>query len=123
MTNAHALFGNFAEKLASFDETWSPKAVGEVDDHVVKVVKLKGEFVWHAHEREDEMFLVLKGTLRLQFRDREERVRAGEFIVVPRGVEHRPIADEETHVLLFESKTTVNTGTAGGERTRDVERI
>ena len=112
-----------AEKLALVTDFWSPKAVGAVNDFHVKLVKLKGEFIWHAHEAEDELFLVLQGRLRMQFRDREIVVEAGELIVVPHGMEHRPVADEETQVLLFEPKSTVNTGTAGGDRTREVEWI
>ena len=114
---------NLSEKLARVREFWSPKAVGAVNDFHVKLVKLKGEFVWHSHEVEDELFLVLKGRLRMQFRDREVPVEAGEFIVVPHQTEHRPVADGEVHVLLLEPKSTVNTGTAGGERTREVEWI
>jgi mannose-6-phosphate isomerase-like protein (cupin superfamily) len=110
-----------AEKLAQFTELWSPKAVGSVNDFHVKLVKLKGEFVWHSHEAEDELFLVLAGSLRMQFRDHEVVVEPGEFIVVPHQTEHRPVADAEVHVLLLEPKSTVNTGTAGGERTREVE--
>jgi len=109
---------NLAHKLSLIDELWSPRIVGEVNDLHVKLVKLQGEFVWHAHEAEDELFLVLQGRLRMQFRDRVVLVGPGEFVVVPRGVEHCPAGDEETHVLLLEPKTTVNTGTAGGERTR-----
>jgi mannose-6-phosphate isomerase-like protein (cupin superfamily) len=112
-----------AEKLALVADFWSPKAIGEVNDFHVKLVKLKGEFVWHAHEGEDELFLVLRGRLRMQLRDGEIVVDPGELVVVPHGTEHRPVADEETHVLLLEPKTTVNTGTAGGERTREVEWI
>jgi mannose-6-phosphate isomerase-like protein (cupin superfamily) len=89
----------------------------------VKLVKLKGEFVWHAREAEDELFLVLRGRLRMQFRDREVVVDPGELIIVPHGTEHRPVADDEVHVLLLEPRSTVNTGTAGGERTREVEWI
>ncbi|MEZ5316223.1 MAG: cupin domain-containing protein [Vicinamibacterales bacterium] len=114
---------NLAEKLSRFSDRWSPKAVGEVNDFHVKLVKLEGEFVWHAHDVEDELFLVLQGTLRMQFRDREALVRPGEFIIVPHGTEHRPVADEEVHVLLLEPKSTVNTGTAGGARTREVDWI
>jgi mannose-6-phosphate isomerase-like protein (cupin superfamily) len=114
---------NLAAKLALIREPWSPKAVGAVNDFHVKLVKLRGEFVWHAHEVEDELFLVLQGRLRMQFRDKEVVVDPGEFLVVPHGTEHRPVADEEAHVLLLEPKSTVNTGTAGGERTRDVEWI
>lgn len=112
---------NLAEKLALIAEYWSPKTVGAVNDVHVKLVKLKGEFVWHAHDAEDELFLVLEGTLRMQFRAREVAIRKGEFLVVPRGTEHRPVADEEVHVLLLEPATTVNTGTAGGGRTREAE--
>lgn len=114
---------NLAEKLARFSDHWSPKAVGAVNDFHVKLVKLKGEFVWHSHDVEDELFLVLEGSLRMQFRDREVVVEPGEFIIVPHGTEHRPVADAEVHVLLLEPKSTVNTGTAGGERTRAVEWI
>jgi mannose-6-phosphate isomerase-like protein (cupin superfamily) len=114
---------NLSEKLALFTELWSPKAIAGVNDCLVKLVKLKGEFVWHSHEREDELFLVLSGKLRMQLRDRDVLVEPGEFIVVPHGTEHRPAADDEVHVLLVESKSTVNTGTAGGRRTREVEWI
>jgi mannose-6-phosphate isomerase-like protein (cupin superfamily) len=110
---------NLSEKLSLFSDRWSPKVVGEVNDFQVKLVKLQGEFVWHSHEAEDELFLVLKGRLRMQFRDHVLTIHPGEFIVVPRGTEHCPAADEEVHVLLLEPKSTVNTGTAGGERTRE----
>ena len=110
---------NLFEKLSLFSERWSPKVVGEINDMQVKLVKLEGEFVWHAHETEDELFLVLKGCLRMQFRDHELAIHPGEFVVVPRGTEHCPVADEEVHLLLLEPKSTVNTGTAGGERTRE----
>lgn len=114
---------NLAGKLALISEYWSPKIVGAVSDFHVKLVKLKGEFVWHAHELEDELFLVIDGTLRMQLRDRELVVREGEFLVVPHGMEHRPVADDEVHVLLLEPASTVNTGTAGSERTRAAEWI
>jgi mannose-6-phosphate isomerase-like protein (cupin superfamily) len=114
---------NLARKLALITERWSPKAVASVNGCHVKLVKLKGEFVWHAHGEEDEFFLVLEGTLRMQFRGHEVAIRQGEFLVVPHGTEHRPVADDEVHVLLFEPASTVNTGTAGGERTRVVEWI
>jgi mannose-6-phosphate isomerase-like protein (cupin superfamily) len=114
---------NLSEKLALITEFWSPKAVGAVNDFHVKLVKLEGEFVWHAHEEEDELFLVLHGRLRMQFREGEVLVAPGEFIIVPHGTEHRPVADGEVHVLLLEPMSTVNTGTAGGERTRAVESI
>jgi mannose-6-phosphate isomerase-like protein (cupin superfamily) len=114
---------NLSEKLARIDEFWSPKAVGAINDFHVKLVKLEGEFVWHAHDTEDELFLVLRGRLRIQFRGGEVVVEPGEFIIVPHGTEHRPVADEEVHVLLLEPKSTINTGTAGGARTRQVEWI
>ena len=112
---------NLAEKFARITELWSPSVVGAVNDFHVKLVKLKGEFVWHAHEVEDELFLVIEGVLRMQFRDAEVVVGKGEFLVVPHGTEHRPVADDEVHVLLLEPASTLNTGTAGGERTRAVE--
>jgi mannose-6-phosphate isomerase-like protein (cupin superfamily) len=114
---------NLADKLARFQEFWSPKVVGAVNDFHVKLVKLKGEFVWHSHEAEDELFLVLRGRLRMQLRDREITVEPGELIIVPHATEHRPVADDEVHVLLLEPGSTINTGTAGGERTRQVEWI
>ena len=106
-----------SEKFAAFTDTWSPKLVGEVNDFHVKVAKLHGEFVWHHHETEDELFLVIKGELRIEFRDGEVTLNEGEFIVVPRGVEHKPVADEECQVLLLEPKTTLNTGNVFSERT------
>jgi mannose-6-phosphate isomerase-like protein (cupin superfamily) len=108
---------NLSEKLALFDEHWSPRIVGEINDSHVKLVKLKGEFVWHKHDREDEMFLVLKGTLLMKLRDREIKIEEGEFVIIPKGVEHLPVAEAETHVLLFEPKTTLNTGDIENERT------
>ena len=108
---------NLAEKFRQFGDYWSPRIVGEVNDFHVKAVKLKGEFVWHHHDQEDELFLVVKGTLRMRFRDREEIVREGEFLVVPHGVEHMPVAEEEVHIILLEPKTTLNTGNVTNERT------
>ena len=108
---------NLAEKFSSFSDLWRPKIIGELNDFYVKAVKLKGEFIWHHHEHEDELFLVTKGTLRIKFRDREALVGEGEFIVVPHGVEHLPVADEEVHVVLFEPKSTLNTGNITNERT------
>lgn len=108
---------NLAEAFARFSDRWSPKVVGDVNDSQVKLVKLQGEFTWHHHEREDELFLVVHGTLRMQFRERTVVVGPGEFIVVPHGVEHCPAADEECHVLLFEPKSTLNTGNVENERT------
>lgn len=107
---------SLAEKLSSFDDHWSPKIVGEVNDCHVKLVKLEGEFVWHQHETEDEMFLVVKGRLRMKLRDGSVDVNEGEFIIIPHGVDHLPVADQEAHVLLFEPKTTVRTGDPRGER-------
>src|SRR5512134_3963273 len=98
------------QKFASFDETYSPKVVGELNGQLVKVVKFLGAFPWHHHEGEDELFLVVKGRIRLEFRDRNVELREGEFCVVPRCVEHRPVADEIAHVLLFEPGSTLNTG-------------
>ena len=108
---------NLAEKFALFSERWQPKVVGELNGQHVKLVKLLGEFVWHHHADEDELFLVVRGRLRMQFRGGEVVVGPGEFIVVPRGIEHRPVADEEVHVVLFEPATTLNTGNVTCERT------
>jgi mannose-6-phosphate isomerase-like protein (cupin superfamily) len=108
---------NLNEKLAKVKEPWSPKIVGEVNDTYVKIVKFTGEFVWHHHDNEDELFLVVKGRLRMKFRDREVTVTPGEFVIVPRGVEHMPVADEEVQVVLIEPKTTLNTGNVRNERT------
>ncbi len=115
---------NLAQKFSLFQETWSPKIVGEVNDSYVKLAKLKGEFVWHHHDEEDELFLVVKGHLLLRLRDRDIHLDEGEFAIIPRGVDHLPIADEEAHVLLLEPKTTLNTGNVGGDRTvADLERL
>ena len=114
---------NIKEKFALFDELWSPKIVGELNGQHVKLVKLYGEFVWHHHEQEDELFLVLGGRLRMDFRDRHVWVEQGEFIIVPRGVEHRPVAEVEVHVMLFEPTTTLNTGNVRNELTATEERI
>jgi mannose-6-phosphate isomerase-like protein (cupin superfamily) len=114
---------NLKEKFTLFDERWSPKIVGELNGQHVKLVKLYGEFVWHHHEQEDELFLVLSGRLRMDFRDRRVWVEPGEFIIVPRGVEHRPVAQEEVHVMLFEPATTLNTGNVRNELTATEERI
>jgi mannose-6-phosphate isomerase-like protein (cupin superfamily) len=114
---------NIKEKFALFDEHWSPKIVGELNGQHVKLVKLHGEFVWHHHEQEDELFLVLGGRLRMDFRDQRVCVEQGEFIIVPRGVEHRPVAEGEVHVMLFEPATTLNTGNVRNELTATEERI
>ena len=101
---------NFAEKFASFSEHWRPKIVGELNGQEVKLAKFKGEFVWHQHERADEMFLVWRGRMRVEFRDRTVELAPGEFLIVPHGVEHRTVADEECEVVLFEPAATRNTG-------------
>lgn len=113
-----------AQKLAQFSERWSPKVVGEVNDFQVKLAKLQGEFVWHQHEHEDELFLVIAGQLTIQLRDGDVVLDPGEFLVVPRGVEHRPVAREECSVMLFEPASTLNTGNVRNERTLErLERI
>ena len=106
-----------ASKFASFSDHWSPKIVGELNGQHVKVVKFVGEFVWHHHDHEDEMFLVVRGSFRMELRDRTVELAAGEFLVVPRGVEHCPKAEAEVSLMLFEPAGTVNTGTAGGDLT------
>ena len=115
---------NLDEKLALFQEHWSPRIVGEVNDAHVKLVKLQGEFVWHHHEAEDELFLVVKGQLTIKLRDRDINLQPGEFVIIPRGVEHLPVAEQEAHVLLLEPKTTLNTGNLNNERTvEQLERL
>jgi mannose-6-phosphate isomerase-like protein (cupin superfamily) len=115
---------NLEEKLQLFNDAWQPRIVGELNDSYVKVVKLRGEFIWHHHEKEDELFLVVKGVLKMRFRDGDVLVNAGEFIIVPRGVEHMPVADEECQIVLLEPKTTLNTGNVRNERTvAQLERI
>ncbi|MGH9870499.1 MAG: cupin domain-containing protein [Candidatus Polarisedimenticolia bacterium] len=108
---------NLADKLARIDEPWSPRIVGELNGQHVKLVRLDGEFIWHHHEREDELFLVLHGSLRMEMREGSVTLRPGEMIIVPRGVEHRPVAEPGTQVLLFEPAGTLNTGNVRNERT------
>jgi mannose-6-phosphate isomerase-like protein (cupin superfamily) len=108
---------NLAQKLSLFQEYWSPKIVGDLNDNYLKVVKVKGEFVWHKHDNDDELFLVLKGRLVIQLRDQDITLNEGDFVVIPKGVEHKPVAEDEAHVLLIEPKTVVNTGDATDERT------
>ncbi len=108
---------NLPKKLSLINDYWNPKIAGELNDSYVKLVKVKGEFVWHHHENEDELFLVLKGTLTMKFRDRDVQVKEGEFIIVPRKVEHKPVAGEEVHLMLLEPKTTLNTGNVENEKT------
>jgi mannose-6-phosphate isomerase-like protein (cupin superfamily) len=112
-----------SDKFASFDDEWSPKIVGELNDFHVKLVRISGEFVWHHHDAEDELFLVIDGAIDMYYRDKDgaervERFGPGEFLIVPHGVEHKPVGAPGTKMLLLEPKTTVNTGTAGGERTQ-----
>jgi mannose-6-phosphate isomerase-like protein (cupin superfamily) len=115
---------SLAGKLNRFSDYWSPKIVGELNDSYVKLVKLKGEFVWHHHETEDELFLVVEGKLLIKLRDRDIELEEGEFVVIPRGVEHLPVAEQEAHVLLLEPKTTLNTGNIKDERTvAELDRI
>jgi len=115
---------NLAEKFGQIGEYWKPYVAAELNGQQVKLDKLKGEFVWHHHDNEDEMFLVVKGRLRLEFRSRHVWLEEGEFMVVPRGVDHRPVAGEEAHVLLFEPASTLNTGNVRDERTlQKLERI
>lgn len=114
---------NIKQKLALITEQWQGKVVGEINDMYVKLAKLEGEFLWHSHDWEDEMFLVVSGEMTMRFRDHDERVGPGEFIIVPHGVEHMPVCPQETHILLIEPKATVNTGDAGGERTVEPEWI
>ena len=115
---------NITEKLGMFADYWNPRIIGELNGQFVKAVKLNGEFVWHHHDHEDELFLVIKGKLRMEFRDKAVEVNEGEFIIVPRTIEHKPVADEEVHLLLFEPSTTMNTGNVENEKTRkNPERI
>lgn len=108
---------NLAEKFSRFSDHWSPRIAGELNENYIKLVKVKGEFVWHQHEHEDELFLVVKGRLLIRLRDRDLWLGEGEFVVIPKGVEHCPVAEEEVHMLLLEPKTTVNTGDVTNERT------
>ncbi len=115
---------NLAEKFAQFSEQWTPKIVGEVDDYHVKIAKLQGEFVWHKHDEEDELFMVIDGSLTIKLRDRDVTLAPGEFFVVPKGVEHLPVAEEECKLLMFERQSVVNTGNVENERTvAEPERI
>lgn len=110
---------NLEQKLSLIQEHWNPKIVGELNGQYIKLAKLKGEFVWHKHDQEDEMFLVLKGTLKIEFRDKMVSLSANEFMIVPAGVVHKPIAEQEVEIMLFEPKTTLNTGNVIEERTRE----
>jgi mannose-6-phosphate isomerase-like protein (cupin superfamily) len=115
---------NLAQKFGKISECWKPRIAGELNGQMVKLGKFQGEFVWHHHEHEDELFLVVKGRFRMELRDRHIWLEEGEFLVVPRGVEHRPVADEEAWVLLFEPASTLNTGNVRNERTLpELERV
>jgi mannose-6-phosphate isomerase-like protein (cupin superfamily) len=115
---------NIAEKLGLFSDYWNPRIIGELNGQQVKAVKLSGEFHFHHHDHEDEMFLVIKGILKMEFRDKTEIIKPGEFIIVPKGVEHKPVAEQEVELLLFEPASTLNTGNVENERTRkNLQRI
>jgi mannose-6-phosphate isomerase-like protein (cupin superfamily) len=115
---------NIGEKLSLFSDHWNPRVVGELNGQHVRLAKFQGEFVWHQHDDEDELFLVIRGSFEMQFRDRVETLNEGEFIIVPRGVEHCPRAENEVHVLLFEPASTLNTGEAESDLTvRELEEI
>jgi len=115
---------NLAQKFNLFDEYWSPRIAGELNDSYVKLAKLKGEFVWHQHDHEDELFFVVKGHLTIKLRDRDVELDPGEFVIIPRGIEHLPIAAEEVHVMLLEPTSTLNTGNVQSERTvADLKRV
>lgn len=110
---------NLSEKFSLFHDHWNPRIVGELNGQHVKLVKFKGEFVWHKHDLEDEMFFVVSGKFRMELRDKNIELHEGEFLIVPKGTEHRPVADEEVSVMLFEPATTLNTGDTGGDLTRE----
>lgn len=115
---------NIKDKLELFHDYWSPKIVGDLNDSHVKLAKFKGEFAWHKHDNEDEMFFILKGELLIKFRDRDVYLKKGEFIIIPKGVEHLPVAEQEVHVMLIEPKATLNTGDTVNELTKqNLDRI
>ena len=114
---------NISQKFDLFSEYWHPRIVGELNDSYIKLAKLKGEFVWHQHENEDEMFLVVKGKLLIKLRDRDLWLDEGELVIIPKGVEHCPVAEEEVHVMLLEPKSTLNTGDQQNERTVEAQWI
>jgi mannose-6-phosphate isomerase-like protein (cupin superfamily) len=111
---------NIAQKFSLIHDYWKPRIAGEINDCYLKMVKFKGEFVWHQHEHEDELFLIVKGSMLMRLRDRDVRIHEGEFFIVPKGVEHMPVAPEEVHCLLLEPKSTLNTGNVRNERTLPV---
>jgi mannose-6-phosphate isomerase-like protein (cupin superfamily) len=110
---------NITQKLSLFNDHWNPRIVGELNGQQVKLAKFQGEFIWHSHEKEDELFLVLKGEFTMEFRDKKVSLKEGEFLVVPKGVEHRPVAEKEVSILLFEPATTLNTGEHTNHLTRN----
>ena len=110
---------NIQDKLSQFSDYWNPRIVGELNNQHVKLVKFQGEFVWHKHDHEDELFYVVEGEFNMEFRDKKVTLKQGEFLIVPRGVEHRPVAEKEVSIMLFEPNTTLNTGDTRGELTRD----
>jgi len=110
---------NISEKFNLFNDYWNPRIIGELNGQEVKLVKVRGEFVWHDHKNEDELFLIIKGKLKIEFRDRIVELNEGEMIIIPHGVEHKPFAEEEVHMMLFEPKSTINTGDIRNEKTRD----
>ena|SRR5688572_8337934 len=110
---------NISEKLSLFEDHWNPRIVGELNGQQVKLVKLKGEFIWHSHENEDELFYVISGQLKMELRDQSIFINPGEFLIVPRGVEHRPVADQEVSIMLFEPAATINTGKEDSELRRE----
>lgn len=115
---------NLKEKFNLFNEYWSPKIVGDLNDSHVKLAKFKGEFVWHKHDNEDELFFIIKGRLLIKFRDKDVYLNEGEFLIIPKGIEHMPIADEEVHVMLIEPKATLNTGDViSGLTKKELDRI
>lgn len=109
---------NLDQKFSLFSDHWNPRIVGELNGQHVKLAKLKGEFIWHHHDHEDEFFYVIQGMLRMEFRDKSVELKPGEMIIVPKGIEHKPVAVEEVHIMLFEPATTLNTGNIENERTR-----
>ena len=109
---------NLNQKLSLFSDYWNPRIVGELNGQHVKLAKIKGEFIWHSHEHEDELFYVVKGILKIEFRDRSVELKQGDMIIVPKGVEHKPSAEEEVHIMMFEPASTINTGNIENELTR-----
>jgi len=110
---------NLTEKFNKFEQLWSPKIVGEMNESYIKAAKLKGEFIWHKHDNEDELFFVVKGKLMIKLRDKNIQLQEGEFLIIPKGVEHLPVAEEEVHVMLIEPKSTLNTGNIKNEKTHE----